>query len=306
MDLPSVLTVCLSPTFQKTIVFDDFHEDEVNRSADYHICASGKGINVSRVLLHLGRNSVNLTHLGGSRVDEFLGLCDAEGISVEFVRTLAPIRTCTTIINRKKNTSTELIEETLPVAAEVAELVFDKFAKALPAHAAVVISGTKAPGYTDDIFPRMTAHAKKLGKLVVLDIKGNDLEGCLPCVPDIIKPNLSEFVATFMPGRRVLENEDTEGLYREIEALTRTIYDTYGVKSVITRGKFDTWAFDGSSLRVIPNVDVPVVNTIGCGDTLTAATVHALLSGREFCDAVGFGMDCAVRRASKLSHGITE
>ncbi len=306
MDPSSVLTVCLSPTFQKTIVFDDFHEDEVNRSADYHICASGKGINVSRVLLHLGRNSVNLTQLGGSRVKEFIELCDSEGIPVEFIGTSAPIRTCITIINRKKNTSTELIEETLPVTAEISEQVFGRYAAILCGHAAVVISGTKAPGYEDDIFPRMVACARKQGKMVVLDIKGKDLKACLPHGPDIIKPNLSEFVATFMPGRRVLENEDTEGLYGEVETITRTIYDTYGVKSVITRGKYDTWAFDGSGLKVIPNIDVPVVNTIGCGDTLTGAMVHALLSGREFCEAVGFGMDCAVRRASKLSQGLKD
>jgi 1-phosphofructokinase/tagatose 6-phosphate kinase len=123
--------------------------------------------------------------------------------------------------------------------------------------------------------------------------------------PTIIKPNLSEFCQTFMPGKSVLENEDNEHLKDVVRPIVQDIYETYGVRTVITRGKFDTWVYDGSSLVVIPNKKgLPVVNTIGCGDALTAGLTHALLKGEVLPQAVAFGMECAMKKATHIRNGL--
>ncbi|SMP56475.1 fructose-1-phosphate kinase [Sphaerochaeta associata] len=298
MNQSSILTICLSPTFQKMLYFNSFHENEVNRCFEYNLRASGKGINVTRGLSYFGHDTLCLTQLGGCRIEEYLDLCHQENINIKYVDSKAQIRTCTTIINRGGHTSTELIEENSVVSPCVGEEVLALFRKEILGRDAVVISGTKAPGFEDSIFPQMVRQAKELGKLVVLDIKGEDLKNCLQFHPDIIKPNLSEFISTFVPESTVFENEDTEQFFDKIEAITGKIYRDFQVRTVLTRGKFDTWVYDGLHLVVIPNKDTPVLNTIGCGDALTAAMTHSLLNGKNLVEAVKCGMEYALQWAS--------
>lgn len=300
----SVLTVCLNPTFEKTMVFGSFYENEVNRSAEYFLLPAGKGINVVREITRLGFQAVALTHLGGSRRDEFLELCKKESLCLEYFTVNSPIRSCINIIHNQKNTSTKLIEEPLPVDGEANTKAFDLYLSLVDDFEAVVITGTKPSGYTDDLYPRMVKAAKDMGKTVVLDLCGKDLMFSLPFKPDIIKPNLSEFIHTFQNGCRVLENQDSAFLYDTVASITKDLYVQYGTKSVITRGSFPTWIYDGTSFYEIPNVDVPIVNTIGCGDALTAGLTLSLLSGNDLKTAVMFGADCAAQNATRLYHGL--
>lgn len=302
--MKSVLTICLSPTFQM-IVSVAYHENEVNRSSQHLLLASGKGINVSRVLSNLGRPCVNITQLGGPRVAEFIALCNKEFINVRYVPVSAEIRTCITIIDDQRKTSTELVEEPCPVDDEASDKVFKLFQAELPNHEAVIISGIKAPGFSNDLYPKIVDESHKSGKLVILDIKGNDLKACLPSHPTIIKPNLSEFCQTFFDQKQVMENEDNEYLKEAVERVAKSLFEEHGVKSVITRGRFDTWVYDGKRLLVVPNkTGCPIVNTIGCGDTLTAGLAHSLLEGKKLCDSVAFGMVCALKKASHIGQGL--
>ena len=125
--MKSVLAVCLSPTFQRMLVFPSFAENEVNRSTQVLEIASGKGINVSRVLNLLGRPCTNLIQLGGRRVPEFLDLCLQDGLDVVYLPVEADIRTCTTVINEKDHTSTELVEEARTVEENDSERFFSLF-----------------------------------------------------------------------------------------------------------------------------------------------------------------------------------
>ena len=300
-----VLAVCLSPTFQNTLVFDDLRQDEVNRAvSDMHIDASGKGINVIRILKQLGRPSQCLMQLGGPRVQEYLDICKVQGLEIKSVLCDAVTRTCTTVINRKLSTSTELVENAHEVSRKTDREVKDMFLSLLPDCRALVISGTKADGFSKDIYPWMVKKAKENGLFVVIDVKKQELINSLEHHPDVIKPNLSEFVETFFDDERITENEDSEYLKDRVMKKARELYRDYGVRTVLSRGRFDTWAFDGSKEITVPSINVPVVNTIGCGDSMTAGFVDAVLDGKAFSDAILFGMQCAVQRASHLLHGL--
>lgn len=302
--MESVLTIGLSPAFQKIIIFNDLKENEVNRSSRHTLECSGKAINVSRVLANLGRPSLDLLQLGGPRTNEFISLCNKEGIITKHIDVKAEVRTCTTVINEAKHTSTELIEEAEEVEESASDAFFNLFLSEIDNHSAVVISGTKAKGFKPTLLPSIVKESKKRNKLVVLDIKGNDLKSCLECSPDIIKPNLSEFCSTFAIKERVLESEENLDLLDIVKEATKEIFDKYRTKSIITRGKYDTWCYDGNRFFTVPTKDIKVVNTIGCGDTLTAALTHSLLNGDDLETAVAFGMYCAQEKAMQLGHGI--
>ncbi len=299
--MDSVLTIGLSPTFQKIIVFSSFRENEVNRSSEVKQVCSGKAINVSKILKKLGRESLNLLPLGGIRKNEFISLCQKEGVNIRHLEVKAEIRTCTTIINKEKKTSTELVEESNRVEEVDSTNFFNLFLKEVDNHRAVVISGTKAPGFSAYLIPEIVRESKKRGKLVILDVKGDDLKESLKYSPDIIKPNLSEFLSTFSIKKEVSENEENTEVKERVIEIAKHLFNQYGTKSVITRGKYSTWVYNGSSFFTIDNENVAVVNTIGCGDTFTASLTHSLLNEESLENAVKFASLCAQKKATHLT-----
>lgn len=299
-DMLPVICVCLSATFQYTIVFDELKMNEVNRTDVHFVSPSGKGVNAARILGSEGCPARVVTHLGGPRTEEFLSLCRRDGIDVVYAPTDVPIRTSTTLVDKKTGTSTELLEETYEVPQSLTDAVQNIFREEIRQCSAVVISGSRPSGYRDDVYSKMAEMASRQGLLTILDMKGRDLVACLESRPSIIKPNLQEFAETFLGNSSVLENEPNEELLPVVREKAADIYRRYGTKCVITRGRFDTWVYDGEDLQIVKNIDVPVINTIGCGDTLTACMTASLLRGSSLLDAVSHGMEKATERASHV------
>jgi fructose-1-phosphate kinase PfkB-like protein len=69
----SVISICLSPGFQRSVSIDRLVQGEVNRLAEVLVDISGKGINVCRVLQRLGVEAVCLAQ-GGSNAAELVAL----------------------------------------------------------------------------------------------------------------------------------------------------------------------------------------------------------------------------------------
>lgn len=302
----SVLVVCLNPTFQMTMVYPTIRKNEVNRTANYFISPSGKGVNVARVLTQLGRRAKVLTHVGGNRIEEFRIMCTAEHIALCDFLEVSPIRTCTTLVDEGDHTSTEMVEEPKPVSSLASGKAMDLFRKEIPNHQALVITGTKAKGYDEELYPMMVAEARKQGKLIVLDLKGEDLKRALPYQPTVIKPNLSELVSTFSEGLFVSEQKENRNFLPFVEEKSKEFFARYRTCLVVSRGKYPSWVFNGEKLVEIPGDKImrPVVNTIGCGDALTAGMTHRLLDGDTLEDSVRYGMHCALKNAMSFRHGL--
>jgi len=262
-----ILTVCLNPTFQSTMVFDLFKEGEVNRCTAHYLDASGKGMNTARLLSQLGSEAALLTHLGGPRKAEMLDLCAKDAVQVLHADSFSDIRTCTTIIC--DGMCTELVQNPEPVSEACESPIRSLFSEAIKDSEALIICGTRAPGYSKNLYSDFVREAKEAGKFVLLDIKGEDLLSCLPYRPDVIKPNFSEFVETFF-GQKVPEQEQNADLIESVFAKMASLQEQYGCKSVISRGKQDLLLFDmePAVVRIEPT---EVLNSIGCGDTLSAS-----------------------------------
>ena len=298
----SVLVVCLSPALQSTYDFTSFNPNEVNRAKSHTLHASGKGVNVSRVLSSIGLENRSLTILGGDRTDEFLRYCDNEGVEVLYVDTGASIRTCTTVIDYEKHQSTELVEEAPAVDPSVEDKVLELYSSEISNHDAVVITGSVPKGFSNDVFAKMTHIAAEKGRMVILDIRGELLKRALKEKPTIMKPNIAEFMSTFYPERGILEHDDTDTLFRLVEEKSAYIYKEYGTRVIITRGEKSTWAYDGEKLLEVTideKFDGPIVNTIGCGDTFTAIFLFHLILGYSYEVSITRGMVAASKRAHR-------
>ncbi len=309
------LVVCLNPTMQKTLVFNCLALNEVNRVVEQRLDASGKGVNVTRVLTQLGEDAVHLTHLGGDEGQLFERLCRDDALSLEVVRCESPPRTCTTLVDRSASTTTEIVEPTEPVQAGTENAVVERFRSLLPAVHTLIISGTTAPGYTVDLYAGMIAAARQAGVYVIADFRGAMLKRALrndPGLrPNMIKPNLQEFVETFLPGAGVTggvtvsEHTDDPEILEEVRR-RMTELAREGLTTVITRGANPALAVDREDPETPVECEpLPLtpVNTIGCGDAFTAGLGAELARGGTLHDAIEQGHVAAAMNAALLKPG---
>jgi 1-phosphofructokinase family hexose kinase len=307
-DTRRFLAVCLNPTMQKTLLLDSFRINEVNRVVEQRLDASGKGVNVARVLGELGEAAVHLTHLGGDRRAQFEQLCRADRVSLEVIGCTTPIRTCTTVVDRGHHTTTEIVEPTFPVDQETATAVFERYRELVPAVTTVILSGTTAPGYAPDLFARMTREARAAGAYVIADFRGINLRKALENEegfrPSLIKTNLKEFAETFFGGNLVMSEhaDDPETLQSAREHMRRL--RDLGVTVVISRGGNATLALDAEGeLATFQPLPLTPVNTIGCGDAFTAGLAAELARGSSLADSIEQGHAAAAMNAANVKPG---
>ena len=332
----SFLTVCLNPTLQKTLRFSSIVPGAVNRTGVHRLDVSGKGINVTRVLSQLGKKAVHLTQLGGVMRPLFLSLCEQDGLSVEWVESGSQIRFCYTILTENDGEVTEIVEDTQeqhgdavwmnnaarcspnkspnvneggfalanPAGAGITEQVeqrlLEKFNSILGDPSldlkCLIISGTKAAGFSDTVIPSMTRKAKEKGLRVILDVKGKDLIESLQYEPDVVKPNLLEFAETFALDLAA-ENEHIKSAMRETA-------HKYNCRIILTNGSRKILAADRDQFFEVEFEAVKAVNSTGCGDAFTGGLAAALADGANFYEAIGEGARCGARNAALIRPGV--
>jgi len=298
----------MNPTLQKTLVFSRLVMDTVNRTGEYRLDASGKGINVSRVLTQLGKENCHLTQLGGTLRPIFLELCKQDKLKVEWVESNSSIRFCHTLIEKTEKKVTELVEESETVEPGTEKRLLDSFSALIKNFSTLIISGTKAAGFSDDLIPEMVRQARAEGCRIILDIRGKDLLNSLAFKADLIKPNLFEFISTFAP-EQIFQNS-VQGSDTEIKELTGKIwadlYNKYKCSLVLTRGPKPVWFAEKEKIEEFPFECNEPLNTTGSGDAFTAGLAAALDSGASFGDAVANGVRCGNLNALLLRPGVIE
>lgn len=285
-----ILSVCLNPVIQKTLSFKDFHLDKVNRTDRYRLDPGGKGVNVARVLKQLGAEVTTLTHIGGNNSREFLDLLKRDGLKVRYSKSKTIIRSCYTLLGLYKASTTEIVEEAKSVDPKCEKDLIKIYKKLLPKFDYIVISGSKAPGYSKKLIPELISLAKDLGKKVIVDIKGEDLNNALIHEPDIIKHNLNEFYDTF--GK----NSNFENVARKLNKKNISIVVTDGEKPIY-------FYEDNKKITLDIKASDRAINTTGCGDAFTAGLTFALSKGLELRDAIKSGIKCGRLNAQSIIPG---
>ena len=292
------MTVCLNPVIQRTVLLQDFSENQVNRSDNYRMDVSGKGINVSRVLQQLGEHCLHITQAGGHFCSLFLELSKVDELNIEAAESFTDIRICTTLINLARCTTTEIVEEGQPVESGTQERIFRIFSDHINEYDSLIISGSKAPGFSDDFHAQLAGKAKDLGKTVILDTRGRDLLNSLACKPDIIKPNYDEFCATFFPDETNPEPAP-EQVHRKMLELAEN-----GIVTILTRGSRPLWYTHEGLIHNLTPEPLKPVNTIGCGDAFTAGLACEWHQTASLPAAVAKGMQCARLNAQLIRPGV--
>ena len=294
MKKKKILCVCMSATYQRTVVFEKLLTAKVNRAEHYNLYASGKAVNAARVISQLQKDSViTVCPLGKQNSTEFIKLAQQDGLGLYSIETPGKIRECWTLLDTRKKTTTELVvgepvpeEDFSSCEIKLLRLITDK----LEDCEALLLAGSRQGKWSPDIYAVICGIALDKGKTVLADFIGSELLAALKtAVPSIIKINDDEFKATF----KLEANE--QNICKKSREFNNII--------IVTRGSDSTLAAERGTFYECPSQKVEVVNTTACGDSFNAGFLYEYLKTKDMNKALEKGTWCAAMNARSEAPG---
>ena len=291
------LIICLgpTPTMQRTMTLESVVAGELNRAAEAHDYASGKGVNAARVLHALGHAALYLGPAGGGRGELMRRDLERAGVAAEWVEAPDESRLCVTVVDRARRQATELVETARPLTKNVADALLRRLAEHLDSAAVVVMTGSfPGGGGGDDFYARALALSRQAGAKTVLDTRGPALRAALGARPDVVRPNRPELAASL--GRAVSSRNAMH------EAMRRMI-DAGAGRVVVTRGRDGSSACDGGRFWEIGTPRGEIVSPVGSGDAYVAGVAVGLRDGLDVPEVCRYASACGAANAETLHAG---
>lgn len=281
-----ILCVGTTPVWQRSMVFERLRVNEVNRAAAVHDYASGKSVNVARVLHTLGEAVVATGFVGGDRGSALLRDLDSAEVPNEFVVAGAVTRQCVTVIDLERGTATELVEESLPVEPTDWARLDEVLDRLVVAATGVVLSGSLPPGAPQDFYLSFLRRLRRTVPVVV-DTRGKPLRQALQHPGFVAKLNREELAATV--GRAVDADESLRAAAREVMPAHGAIVVTLGADGAVAVDGTGAWR-----VRVPP---VPTRSAVGSGDAFSAGLMIGLVRAESLTQACALGAACGAANA---------
>ena len=279
--LPLILVCGPNPSWQKTLVFDEFRPCEVNRAKERDCRASGKGVNFARAVRTWGSARPVVYHFsGGVNGHDLEDWMKAEGIESAGTEIKGETRCCTTVLCRKTSSMTELIEPSPAVAPDEADHLRRRILNALPGADALALCGTLPNGPLDDFYPGLAAEAVRAGKPVLVDSVAH-LHKTLAAGVQYLKINSGELLS--MTGASAPE------------AAALALLDRFPLQcAAITDGPDQAFIARRDAVHRISIPPIPGVrNPIGAGDVCSGVMLSELLAGSGPLEAFTAGLAAA-------------
>jgi 1-phosphofructokinase family hexose kinase len=283
-----IVAAGLTPAWQKTLVFDGLVSGEVNRAVDVQACAAGKPVNVAVAVQSLGGASTLVVPLGGPTGEAMLRDLGALGVKCEGVPVSSPTRVCSTLVDQRSGTVTELVENAGALTEADLAAFGSAYERAAQGAELGVLSGSLPDGTPASFYRDLMARASCR---VVLDARGEELLSALALKPLVVKPNRRELEQTL--GRHL----DSDAL---LVAAMRELGERGAEWVVVSHGPDALFAWGERQLYRFDPAPVPVLSAIGSGDCLAAGMAWALERGMTMPDAIRSGLAAAADNATRL------
>jgi tagatose 6-phosphate kinase len=283
-----IIAAGLTPSWQQTLLFEEFRTGHVNRAREVRWHAAGKAVNVGIALHHLGAESLTLFLAGGAVGENIHRDLDALGVPHQRIWHDSESRVCTTIIDRGQDQITELVANAPPVTDEDLQQFYGVYGEAVRRADLVVLSGSLPAGTPVSFYRDLIALTSCP---VILDASGPELIEALASKPFCIKPNREELSRSL--GRRI---DDETGLQSAMLALhergAASVLVSQGARSMMV-------LVDGHFYQIVPP-KVEVLNPIGSGDCLAAGLAAGMNTGMPMLESIRFGVAAGTVNAESL------
>lgn len=287
-----ILSLTLNPALDQNVQADRLVFEDRAYILSTNETAGGRGINASRVIESFGGETMAITCSGGKNGKRMEELLSSEKFPIELVRIKNNIRSNLTVVD-KQGLAVKLNERGPHLLASELAKVEKAVLQQLPRARWMMLCGSLPPGVPSDYYARLIRSAQAAGVKVLLDTDGDALLHGLEAEPFAVAPNQAE--AERLLNRALITRQHFHDAARRIvEMGARCVVLSLGSRGAVG-------ATERELVEAIPPV-IDAVCPIGAGDALAAAFVWALHSGKDFGEAVRWGVACGT--ASAMLPGI--
>ncbi len=288
-----ILTVTLNPALDLNIAADQLVFEDRAYILNTFESSGGRGINASRVIHAFGGKTHAVTLSGGESKAEFERLTRAYGFPVEFVPMHSNVRRNLAITDRQ-GLSVKLNERGAKLELSEVDAVEQAVRRRLPKAKWLMLCGSLPPSAPSDFYSRLIQAAREHHVETLLDTDSDPLTAGLEAGPSVVTPNQPE--AERLLGRALLTRSHF------VEAAQR-IRDMGAERVVLSLGARGAVGCEQSEVVEVVPPRVDAVCPIGAGDAMAAAFTWAMAKGKNFADAVRWGV--AAGTASATLPGIS-
>lgn len=286
-----IITVTMNPAIDQTAETDWLTPGGIHRLKNIVRDAGGKGINVAKTIAGLGGRVIATGFLGGMAGQEMEHLLERLPIQTDFVLINGNTRTNLKIISPAFGT-TEFNEPGPAVSSEALKTLQLKLVNYAAEYtrtkkpgdpAIIFVFSGRLPHKTDPIvYWDLITAVKAAGASVFLDADGPALRIALTARPNLIKPNLNELIQYF--------NLTAQPSLSECVELCRHFIDGGVDLTVLSLGHRGALFVSLTETLYAPGLSVPVLSTVGAGDSMVGALCYAFEHGAALREAAALAV----------------
>jgi 1-phosphofructokinase len=198
-----ILTLTANPSIDRTLTVERVERGRVIRTGAAQVDAGGKGVNVSRVLVRNGYQTLAVLPSGGAEGVQLEALLAAENVGLLPVHVCGAVRANVSLVE-PDGTVTKLNEPGPTLSDEEQEALAATTLAASRPGGWVALCGSLPPGVMPDFYARLIVRLRQGGAKVALDTSDVSLELGLPAGPDLVKPNRDELAVVTGRSLRTL------------------------------------------------------------------------------------------------------
>lgn len=266
-----ILTVTPNPALDSTITLDELDLGETHRVTPAVTRAGGKGINVARVLVQRGFDTLAIAPVGENDLAEFER--DLGPVPAVLVAVPGPARRSTAIVERVAGRTTVLNESGREVPPRAWADVKDAVRSRLAGSSCLVVSGSIPPGAPDSLVADLVSLGRGAGIPAIADASGPHLLRAAAAGATLLKPN-----------RRELAEATGE---RDPLAGARALQSAGAGLVLVSLGEDGMMAVPRSGNLWLAELDVILPgNPTGAGDAAVAGAASLISAGSDDIRAI--------------------
>ena len=275
-----IITLTANPSLDRTVTLGSaLVPGGVHRIETDQIQPGGKGINVAFGVQRAGIDT--LAVFQSAPDDPLLELLAQYGLPCRTSPIGGRVRTNITLLG--EGVTTKVNEPGQRLSAQEIEGLERALIEAVGPNDTVMLSGSLAPGFDDDEYARLVRMVRDKGAWVGVDTSDAPLVALAAefetSAPDFIKPNAEELGQ--LTGRDGVELEAAAGR-GDVDAVrdAALALREQGVRDVlVTLGGAGAVLATSEGVWFAPPIRVPVISTVGAGDSATAGYLIAKTQG---------------------------
>jgi 6-phosphofructokinase 2 len=281
--MSQIVTITFNPCIDKSTAVSQLIPEKKLSCTEPRFEPGGGGVNVARAIKKLGGEATAIFPSGGYTGKFFNELLAKEKIPAIIIKIENPLRENVIVLEESSNKQFRFGFPGAKLSEQEWQQCIDAIDKINNAEF-LIASGSLPEGVPDDIFARLATIARKKDLKLVVDTSKEALKHAANEGVFMLKPNLNELSSLL--GKKELGIKEVATAAKEI------IEKKYCEVLLVSLGEKGAMLFTQDDRLKVSSPKVEKKSTVGAGDSMVAGFVLSLSQGKDFENALKYGVAC--------------